>query len=903
MADGQRKSSNQYSKDDEDKNRTWVWVVTLVLLFGMFCGILIPFVLEYSAPYFSWRWEDPVCPVMMEEEKIDCYPEDPTPNWYKCLKRGCCWRQSTTRAPSCFMALNTGYNLEGEPRKTVSGYQFDLFRRITPRVYGGEIWRLRLDIEMQTNERLRVKFYDPGWKRYEPPITLPLTTTIAQFPVYAVDYTKEPFTLQIKRRVTDQVVFNTSLGGFYFADQYITMSARLPSENIYGLGEHRHDNFQHMLDKTQKNLDTWHVWAMFARNAFPDDLGQNLYGQFPYYMVVENDGNAHGVLLVNSNAMEATLTPLPSITYRTTGGVLDFWFFFGPTPENVAEQYGVVNVLYTDAQFADNDYLDQHLEFTLASQFSNLNDYVENILHRYGYHAVLVFNPGIAVDAYIQYEPYQEGIRLNAFITRPDNETVLEGESWPGWVAYPDFDSSAGQAFYKDEVKKFYSLVKFDGMWLKSNEPDNFRHGARYSCWRNDWNYPVYVPRYMHDRRMWDRTICMDSTQSSDRHYNLHSMYGHQMAVTAHDAYRDAEPGKRGIIITRSAFPGTGAYAGHWLGDNMATWADLHHSLIGVLEFGLFGIPYVGANICGYFGEAYEQMCLRWHQLGMFYPFARNHNVRDELDQDPMADRFSLDFRIAVKKAIETRYIFLPYLYTLFHHAHVNGSTVIRSLVGQFPNDPNTWDIDRQLMWGDAIMAAPVLDVDTVKVNAYFPDVRWYDYWTGFPLARTSQRRYVSVDAPFDHIPIYIKGGTVIPTQWFSQSTVYARYMGMGLIIALPDYDYSNGMAIGDLFWDDGESRNTYEYQNDIFARIEATEDRISYVADRRGYDDPYLPIIQNITMLGVRKDVWQVFVDHQQLQPWQVELTDTLYNLKTMVLYNIDIAINEDHDIDIRYI
>ncbi|XP_077987508.1 sucrase-isomaltase, intestinal-like [Glandiceps talaboti] len=537
MADSgeyQPKRSSKYGDEDEDKNRTWVWILIGVLLFCMFAGILIPFVLEYSAPYYAWRWEDPHCPAMMEEEKMDCYPEDDTPNWYRCLKRGCCWYQSTTRAPSCYMAMNIGYNLAKEERKTVSGYQFDLLRRQTPRVYSGEIWRLRLDIEMQTNERLRVKFYDPGWKRYEPPIDTPQTTTVAQFPLYRIDFTKEPFTLQIRRRLTDTVVFNTSLGGLYFSAQYLTISSRLPSENFYGLGENRHGRLQHMLDKTQKNLKTWHIWAMHSRNQYPDDYSQNLYGQFPYYVSIENDGNAHGVLLLNSNAMEASLTPLPSITYRTTGGVLDFWFFFGPTPEKVTEQYcetvgrpvmppywslgfhlsrwgydstdrmkyiadrNRLGGMPFDGQFADVDYLDHKREFTLGSQFANLQDYIDNVLHRFGYRCVLAFHAGIASETLgtLQYDTFQTGLAKKVYITKSDNATVLYGESWPGWVAYPDFDDPVAQEWYKDEVKKFYMQVPFDGMWLKNNEPDNFRHGDRYGCWRNWWNYPPYIPRY-----------------------------------------------------------------------------------------------------------------------------------------------------------------------------------------------------------------------------------------------------------------------------------------------------------------------------------------------------------------------------------------------------------------------
>lgn len=94
----------------------------------------------------------------------------------------------------------------------------------------------------------------------------------------------------------------------------IKLTTTLASKNVYGLGE-RHGKL-----KVDVN---WNRFSFWARDQIPVKDG-NLYGDHPFYMVTETNGQAYGVLFLNSNAKDAELQPLPSITWRSIGG---WWCF------------------------------------------------------------------------------------------------------------------------------------------------------------------------------------------------------------------------------------------------------------------------------------------------------------------------------------------------------------------------------------------------------------------------------------------------------------------------------------------------------------------------------------------------------------------------------------------------
>ncbi|MBN3276903.1 MGAL glucoamylase, partial [Polyodon spathula] len=225
-----------------------------------------------------------------------------------------------------------------------------------------------------------------------------------------------------------------------------------------------------------------------------------------------------------------------------------------------------------------------------------------------------------------------------------------------------------------------------------------------------------------------------------------------------------------------------------------------------MLEFSLFGISYTGADICGFFNEPTYEMCLRWMQLGAFYPYSRNHNGKGSRRQDPLA--WDEKFQDASRDVLNIRYTLLPYLYTLMYEAHSQGSTVIRPVLHEFVNDRTTWDVHRQFLWGPALLISPALDMDSYVVHAYIPSARWYNYHTGEAIGVRGQ--WLDIPTPLEQINLHVRGGYIIPWQDPSNTTAYSRENFMGLTVAMDD----NGFAQGSLFWDDGSSIDTYEKGN-----------------------------------------------------------------------------------------
>uniref|UniRef100_A0A8C1T8Z6 alpha-glucosidase n=1 Tax=Cyprinus carpio TaxID=7962 RepID=A0A8C1T8Z6_CYPCA len=803
----------------------------------------------------------PECPNIPEGERVDCFPDGSQ----KCLERGCCWSPlSETNVPWCFFSKNHGYSVVSE------NIEAKLTRMDAPSLFGADIKELTFSAEMQTENRLRFKITDANQARFEVPHehVQSLSDTPRGPLKYRLELIQKPFGLKVWRTTSpEKLLFDTTVGPLVFADQYLQLSAKLSSHNIYGLGEHVHQTFRH---------DTnWRTWPIFTRAAFPNGGTHNLYGHYPYFTCLEDaSGQSFGVFLMNSNAMEVTVQPAPAVTFRTIGGVLDFYILVGETPETVVDEftkligrpfippywslgfqlsrwdYGSLEEvkkvvernrqagLPYDVQYTDIDYMENKKIFTYdMEKFAELPQFAD-YMHDKGQKYIVILDPAVSTGQRINgpYEALERGHAAKAWVTEPDGVTSLLGEVWPGETVFPDYTNQACIDWWVDEISRFHKEVKHDALWIDMNEVANFVKGGINGCTDNKLNYPPFTPSILDDL-MYSKTLCMDAKHKWGNHYDVHSLYGYSMVLATDKASKATFGTSRSMVFTRSSFPGVGKYSGHWLGDNGANWNDIKWAIPGMLEFNLFGIPYIGADICGFFDDSTEELCTRWMQVGAFYPFSRNHNAQGYADQDPAAYGFDSLVVNTSRHYLNIRYTLLPYLYTLFYKAHVNGETVVRPVMHEFYSDSETWAVHKQFMWGAHLLITPVLDPG-VKI--------------------TDRKATINMYLPEDKTGLHLRGGGILPVQRPDVTTTYSRRHPMGLIVALND----NKAASGELFWDDGDSRGISEglaINSKLFffySSLSETKNLNFYLNlfkfAHSGYQDPNNLKFENITVLGV---------------------------------------------------
>ena len=366
-----------------------------------------------------------------------------------------------------------------------------------------------------------------------------------------------------------------------------------------------------------------------------------------------------------------------------------------------------------------------------------------------------------------------------------------------------DSTNPEAREWFWSKIRDNIASQGFDWFWLDETEPDLVPDGYFYSI------------------------------GTGERYRNLYPLV-HPQSV-AEGSRRD-RPNKRNLILARAAYLGSQRHGSlFWSSDIQSTWEALQRQVPTGLNFTATGLAYWGNDIGGWQWPAakstparkplvdpsdaravvaqnddYPELMVRWYQYGTFTPTLRAHGLRKEAE----AWSFGKEAEAVISKYLKLRYTLMPYLYSLGKHTYDTGAPFMRALFMDFPNDPKVFNIGDQYMFGPAFLVAPVTEQGRESREVYLPaGSDWYNYWTN---EKFTGGQSITVAAPIDVIPLFVRAGSIVPMGVDIPSTATPQalkeirvYPGRNAEFALydddgvtNDYEKSGG-RVTRLKWDD----------------------------------------------------------------------------------------------------
>jgi alpha-glucosidase (family GH31 glycosyl hydrolase) len=336
-----------------------------------------------------------------------------------------------------------------------------------------------------------------------------------------------------------------------------------------------------------------------------------------------------------------------------------------------------------------------------------------------------------------------------------------------------------------------------------------------------------------------------------------HSTYGLFNAAATYigSIERNNPPHIRGFVMTRSYYVGVQKFAWSATGDNEPIFQDLKHSIPMMTMAGLSGPFWNGADVGGHRGNVTEELLVRWFQVAAWtYTLFREHNTIESAYREPF--RYKGDTFRRLVKAINDRYSMIALWYTWTMSALWNGRGPIVPLWYEWPAVHKFHSTDIVCLLGDSILVAPVTEHEQKTVSVPKPPGVWYDFWTGREFTESQK-----VSVTMDDIPIYIRGGKIVP--WYAHptnTTIATIITPLTLYIA----EDENGSAEGSFYLDDGTTFNATMHNIFVHRHIHYASKLLAWTQARFPVEEAGVPdvlrnaVVESLVFYG-RKGVSRV--------------------------------------------
>lgn len=615
-----------------------------------------------------------------------------------------------------------------------------------------------------------------------------------------------------------------------------------PGTSLYGTGE-----------VTGPLLRNGRVITCWNTDAYGyDDSATSLYKSHPWVLAVRPDGTAFGVLADTTYRCEVdcAASSEDAITFTADGPAFPVVIIEGKTPIEVVQGLTKLTGLmplppkwslgyhqcrysyYPDARvreiadgfrkrkipcdtiWFDIDYYESFRCFTFDKGYfpdpQRLNTY---LLHK-GFHNVWMINPGIkSREEPSPNEPPAEerakepkelqdqreaeknrfreirdsGGRLDVYVKDKDGKTY-EGEVWPGWCFFPDYTAKKTRDWWQIWYGEFMARG-VTGVWNDMNEPAVFNVKSKTMPEDNI---------HAGDPDMIKPNGKPQGDQAKGDHARYHNVFGMMMVKGSRDGIQKALPDKRPFVLSRATYIGGQRYHAGWSGDNTANWYHLENSVPMTLNMNLSGFSFYGPDIGGFASDGDAHLFERWIGFGALLPFSRGHSGKGTIDKEPWA--FGPEVEETARLALQRRYRLMPYIYSTFRAASVNGSPVLRPTFFADPTDRALRSEDDAYLLGGDLLVVPQMVPDRSRVPA-LPKGNWHAL--NFQIPTDAGNTSTGFDDANPELPkLFVRPGAIIPTGPVIEWTGQKPLNPLTLIINLSD----DGEATGSLYEDEGDN-------------------------------------------------------------------------------------------------
>lgn len=438
-----------------------------------------------------------------------------------------------------------------------------------------------------------------------------------------------------------------------------------------------------------------------------------------------------------------------------------------------------------DGLWLDIDYMEGYRVFTFAKK--HFRDPAKAIarVNKLGRKVVPIIDPGVKHEA--GYRVYESGKAAGAFCLNPQGGEYV-GLVWPGQTLFPDYSIPAGRAWWAAEVAEFARLGIF-GAWLDMNDPAT---GA-----------------------VDNQDMLFDRGRKS--HSTYHNQYALGMAQATREGFLAARPEERPFLLCRSGYIGSNRYTAIWTGDNFSNYHHLKNSIATTLNLALSGIPFNGPDAGGFGGDTTPELMRDWFKAGFLFPVFRNHSITGSRQQEPWA--FDTATLRVLKRFIQLRYRFRPYLYNLFIEHERTGEAILRPLFYDFSETPDAplAFVDDQFLVGPSVLQAPFVVENQKSRQVVLPaGAKWFGLASS---AWLDGGQKLEVAAALNVTPIYIRDGSILPLARSKPED----HTFSGAKIDFHVFLAGDGTASARYVFDDGKS---FAYETGQYSEVEVVAER-----------------------------------------------------------------------------